>query len=147
MYKIIYTDLKSKTQKIICEHNYQLDANELCKIAAESFVLEREGNKYLTKPIWKKPEIIKQGFYIIAGKTDFNKKYKIYQKFRNSLLYTGELVKIGYFQCICVNSKINEIEPKKNDNFDLADDFNDVLLQMKNHARYLKYFQLLEESN
>lgn len=137
MYKIIYTDLKNKTQKVIDSHNYQLDANELCKIAAEKLVIEKEGNKYLNKSIWKKNEIIKHGFYIIEGKTDFNKKYKIYQKSRNTLFYTGELIKIGYFQTIKFEEYNLITKPKKN-RFDHQIQFDEVLRSLSTHINFLQ---------
>lgn len=98
MYVIIYTDLEKKEQKKIDQAPYQIEANELCLIHAENYVIAKEGIKYMNKPLWKKTEIIKHGFYIVEGQSDFNKKYCIFKKERNGFLYTGELKKVGYFQ-------------------------------------------------
>lgn len=128
MYKVIYTDLINKKQEIVDEHEYHLDSNELCLIKAEAYVLEREGIRYLQKVLWKKNEIVKAGYYIVKGKTDFNAKYKIYKKERNGFLYAGDLKKICYFQSVLVGpSAKQQVKAKKNNDFDFKSQFDDVI--------------------
>lgn len=144
MYFIVYTDLDKKDQRIIDRYPYLLEANEACLIHAEKFVISKEGVRYLTKPIWLKSEIIKHGHYITESKANFHKKYNIFKKERNGIIYSGELKKIGYFQVFKTDSAVNSRELCYRKKKYLIDPiFEPVINDIENHKSPI--LQKLEE--
>lgn len=136
MYVIIFTDLEKQEQKKIDSAPYQMEANELCLIYAERYVVAKEGIKYMIKPLWKKSEIIKHGYYITQGKADFNKKYCIFKKEKNGFLYTGELKKVGYFQVF--KTSYESLEAKRKEHvlyFETKPLLTDI--ENKNHKLFI----------
>ena len=99
MYKVIITNYVNKTQKEFCQIAYLDRATEVCEIEALKFVVGKEGEKYLRKPLRVKG-YLPAGYSVVKSGNDFIGKYTVYHKEKNGYLLSGAVKKIMVFETI-----------------------------------------------